>query len=41
MGDLKKNGEPVDNLHDIYIVATGVKRDFEILTKGPGHFKNI
>ncbi|KXA94676.1 twitching motility protein PilT [candidate division MSBL1 archaeon SCGC-AAA259I09] len=41
IADLKKIGEPVDDLHDVYIAATGVKRDLEILTKNPGHFRNI
>ena len=41
IADLKKIGEPVDDLHDVYIAATGVKRDLEILTKNPRHFRNI
>ncbi len=39
--ELRKIGKPVNDLHDIYIAATGVKRDLEILTKNPIHFKNI
>ncbi len=41
MADLREIGKPVHDLHDIYIAATGVKRDLEILTKNPDHFKNI
>lgn len=38
---LKKIGKPVDDLHDVYIAATGVKKDLEILTKNPRHFGNV
>lgn len=41
MANLKKIGKPVDDLHDVYIAATGVKKNLEILTKNPGHFRNI
>lgn len=41
IADLMKIGKPVHDLHDIYIAATAVKRDLEILTKNPDHFKNI
>ena len=39
--DLRKIGKPVNDLHDIYIAATAVKKDLEILTKNPRHFENI
>lgn len=41
IANLKKTGKPVNDLHDIYIAATGVKRDLEVLTKNPEHFRNI
>lgn len=41
IADLKKIGKPVDDLHDIYIAATGVSKDLEILTKNPNHFENV
>ncbi|KXA89608.1 twitching motility protein PilT [candidate division MSBL1 archaeon SCGC-AAA259A05] len=41
MSDLRKIGKPLYDLHDIYIAATGVERNLELLTKNPGHFRNI
>lgn len=41
MADLRKIGKPLHDLHDIYIAATAVKRNLELLTKNPGHFRNI
>ncbi|KXA93234.1 twitching motility protein PilT [candidate division MSBL1 archaeon SCGC-AAA259E17] len=41
MSDLRKIDKPLHDLHDIYIAATGVERNLELLTKNPGHFRNI
>ena len=41
IADLKKIGKPIDDLHDIYIAATGVSKALEILTKNPNHFENV
>jgi len=39
--DLRKIDRPVDDLHDIYIAATAVKNDLELLTANPKHFREV
>jgi len=39
--DLRKIGRPVDDLHGIYIAATAVKNDLELLRANPKHFGDI
>ncbi len=41
IADLRRMGRPVDDLHDIYIAATAVKNDFELLTANSKHFKEV
>ncbi len=41
IADLKQKGRPIDDLHDIYIAATGVIEDLLILTTNPKHFQPI
>ncbi len=41
IADLRNIGRPVDDLHDVYVAATGVKNDLEVLTANPKHFRDI
>ncbi len=39
--DLRKIGRPVDDLHGIYIAATAIKNDLELLTANYKHFRGV
>ena len=39
--DLKNRGQPLDDLHDIYIAATAKSQDKPVLTANPSHFERI
>lgn len=39
--NLKNRGEPLNDLHDIYIAATARNQDMPVLTANPRHFERI
>lgn len=41
IADLRDRGEPLDDLHDIYIAATARTRQLPVLTANVDHFKRI
>ena len=39
--DLQARGEPLDDLHDVYIAATARNEELPVLTANVGHFERI
>lgn len=41
IGELRQTGDPIDDLHDVYIAATAVVEQLPVLTANVRHFERI